>query len=365
MNETFMKRALELACEGKGCVNPNPMVGAVIVKNDQIIGEGFHEFFGGNHAEVNALNMAGENAKGAEIYVTLEPCSHFGKTPPCAIALVKAGIKKVIIAMKDPNPIVSGRGIKILEDNGVEVVVGVLYKEALKLNEIFIKYIRTKKPYVVMKIAATLDGKISTVTGESRWISSEASRKYVHHLRNEMMGIMVGIGTIIADDPLLTTRIEGEVCKSPTAIIVDSKLSLPLNSKILETLKQRRIIVGITEEADEAKVRQLEEMGVSIIKTPLKNKRVDLSFLMTKLGEEGIDSILLEGGSTLNFSCLQEKIVDKVMCFIAPMILGGEKANTSVGGSGIKFLSEGVKVLNIKLKNIGQDILIEGDIKGE
>lgn len=360
-----MKRALELASKGRGRVNPNPMVGAVIVKNDQIIGEGFHEFFGGNHAEVNALNMAGENAKGAEIYVTLEPCSHFGKTPPCALALVKAGIKKVIIAMKDPNPIVSGRGIKILRDNGIEVVVGVCCEEAVKLNEIFIKYIVTKKPYVVMKTAATLDGKISTVTGESRWISSEASREYVHHLRNNMMGIMVGIGTVIADDPLLTTRIEGENCKSPIAIIVDSKLRLPMDSKILGTLKQRKIIIGVTEEADEAKARRLEEMGVSIIKTPLKNGRVDLNFLMTKIGEAGIDSILLEGGSTLNFSCLQEKIVDKVMCFIAPIILGGEKATTSVGGSGIKLLSEAARVSNIKLKNIGQDILIEGYIKEE
>jgi len=362
LNEIFMKRALELACKGKGRVNPNPMVGAVIVNNDQIIGEGFHEFFGGNHAEINALNMAGENAKGAEIYVTLEPCSHFGKTPPCALALVKAGIKKVIIAMKDPNPIVSGRGIKILQDNGIEVVVGVLHNEAVKLNEIFIKYIVTKKPYVVMKTAATLDGKISTVTGESRWISSEASREYVHHLRNNMMGIMVGIGTVIADDPLLTTRIEGENCKSPTAIIVDSKLRLPMNSKILGTLKQRKIIIGVTEEADEAKIRYLEEIGVSIIKTPSKDGRVDLNFLMTKIGEAGIDSILLEGGSTLNFSCLQEKIVDKVKCFIAPIILGGEKSKTSVGGSGIKFLNEAFKISNIKLKNIGQDILIEGDL---
>lgn len=365
LNEIFMKRALELACKGRGHVNPNPMVGAVIVKDNEIIGEGFHEFFGGNHAEVNALNMAGENAKGAEIYVTLEPCSHFGKTPPCALALVKAGIKKVVIAMKDPNPIVSGRGIKILQDNGIEVVVGVLCKEALKLNEIFIKYIVTKKPYVVMKTAATLDGKISTVTGESRWISSEISREYVHNLRNSMSGIMVGIGTIIADDPLLTTRIEGEICKNPTAIIVDSKLSLPLNSKILGTLKDRKIIIAVTEKADKNKIKQLESIGVLIIKTPLKNERVDLNFLMTKVGEASIDSILLEGGSTLNFSCLQEKIVDKVMCFVAPIMLGGEKAKTPVGGSGVKLLSEAVRISNIRVKNIGQDILIEGYVREE
>jgi diaminohydroxyphosphoribosylaminopyrimidine deaminase/5-amino-6-(5-phosphoribosylamino)uracil reductase len=220
----------------------------------------------------------------------------------------------------------------------------------------------TKKPYVIMKTAETLDGKISTVTGEARWISSQASREYVHHLRNNMMGIMVGIGTIIADNPLLTTRIEGETCKSPTAIIVDSRLRLPMDAKILETLKQRKIIIGVTEKADKNKIRQLENMGVLIIKTPLKNEKVDLNFLMTKVGETGIDSILLEGGSTLNFSCLQEKIVDKVMCFVAPIILGGEKAKTSVGGSGIKLLIEAFRVSNIKLKNIGHDILIEGDL---
>lgn len=360
-----MKRALELAKKGRGRVNPNPMVGAVIVKDNQIVGEGFHEVFGGNHAEVNALNMAGENAKGAEIYVTLEPCSHFGKTPPCALALIKAGIKRVIISMKDPNPIVSGRGIKILRDNGIEVVVGVLEAEAVKLNEIFVKYMETKTPYVLMKTAATLDGKISTVSGESRWISSKASREYVHYLRNNMMAIMVGIGTIITDNPMLTTRLEGKRCKSPTAIIIDSKLRIPLNCRILETLKERKVIIAVTEEADKNKIKQLEDIGVSIIKTPLKEEKVDLKYLMTKLGELGIDSILLEGGSTLNFSFLKEKLVDKVMCFIAPIMLGGEKAKTPVGGIGIEKLSEAVKISNMELRTIEQDILIEGYIERE
>ncbi|WP_234124749.1 bifunctional diaminohydroxyphosphoribosylaminopyrimidine deaminase/5-amino-6-(5-phosphoribosylamino)uracil reductase RibD [Clostridium hydrogenum] len=360
-----MKRALELAEKGRGRVNPNPMVGAVIVKDNQIVGEGFHEFFGGNHAEVNALNMAGENAKGAEIYVTLEPCSHFGKTPPCALALIKAGIKRVIISMKDPNPIVSGRGIKILRDNGIEVLVGVLEAEAVKLNEIFVKYMETKTPYVLMKTAATLDGKISTISGESRWISSKASREYVHYLRNNMMAIMVGIGTIIADNPMLTTRLEGKCCKSPTAIIIDSKLRISLNSKILETLKERKVIIAVTEEADKNKIKQLEDIGVLIIKTPLKEEKVDLKYLMTKLGELGIDSILLEGGSTLNFSFLKEKLVDKVICFIAPIMLGGEKAKTPVGGIGIEKLSEAVRLSNMKLRTIGQDILVEGYIERE
>lgn len=365
MNEVFMKRALELAEKGRGRVNPNPMVGAVIVKDNQIVGEGFHEFFGGNHAEVNALNMAGENAKGAEIYVTLEPCSHFGKTPPCALALIKAGIKRVIISMKDPNPIVSGRGIKMLRDNGIEVVVGILEAEAVKLNEIFVKYMETKTPYVLMKTAATLDGKISTVSGESRWISSKASREYVHYLRNNMMAIMVGIGTVITDNPMLTTRLEGKMCKSPTAIIIDSKLRIPLNSRVFETLKERKVIIAVTEEADKNKIKKLEDIGVSIIKTPLKEEKVDLKYLMTKLGELGIDSILLEGGSTLNFSFLKEKLVDKVMCFIAPIMLGGEKAKTSVGGIGIEKLSEAVKISNMKLRAIGQDILVEGYVLKE
>lgn len=365
INDFFMKRALKLAENGRGHVNPNPMVGAVIVKNGEIVGEGYHEYFGGNHAEVNALKMAGEKSAGADIYVTLEPCSHFGKTPPCALALVKAGIKRVIIAMKDPNPLVSGKGIEILKQNGIEVISGVLEKEALKLNEIFVKFITTRRPYVIMKTAATLDGKISTVTGESKWISSEASRKCVHYLRNSVMGIMVGIGTIIADDPLLTTRLEGEECKSPIAIILDSKLKMPLNSRILETLKDRKIIIGVTEKANKDKIKQLESMGVLIIKTPLKDEKVDLGYFMNRLGELNIDSILLEGGSTLNFSCIREKIVDKVMCFISPIMLGGEKAKTTVGGEGIKSLDQSVRISDIKLTNIEQDILIEGYIKEE
>lgn len=365
INDVFMKRALKLAENGRGYVNPNPMVGAVIVKDGEIVGEGYHEYFGGNHAEVNALKMAGEKSVGADIYVTLEPCSHFGKTPPCALALVKAGVKRVIIAMKDPNPLVSGKGIEILRQNGIEVISGVLEKEALKLNEIFVKFITTRRPYVIMKTASTLDGKISTVTGESKWISSEASREYVHYLRNSIMGIMVGIGTIIADNPLLTTRLEKKNCKSPIAIILDSKLKLPLNSRILQTIKDRKIIIGVTEKANKNKIKQLENMGVLIIKTPSKNEKVDLGYFMSRLGELNIDSILLEGGSTLNFSCIKEKIVDKVMCFIAPIMLGGEKAKTTIGGDGIKSLNEAVRVCDIKLTNIEKDILIEGYIKEE
>ncbi|PJI10329.1 MULTISPECIES: bifunctional diaminohydroxyphosphoribosylaminopyrimidine deaminase/5-amino-6-(5-phosphoribosylamino)uracil reductase RibD [Clostridium] len=358
-----MKRALYLAEKGSGYVNPNPKVGAVIVKNGKIIGEGFHERFGENHAEINALNSAGENARGAEIYVTLEPCSHFGKTPPCARTLVKAGLKKVIIAMKDPNPIVSGRGIKILRENGIEVVLDVMKDEAEKLNEVFIKYITTKRPFVLMKSAVSLDGKIATTLGESKWISGEVSRQYVHKLRNNFMAIMVGIGTVISDDPLLTTRIENKKSKSPIAIILDSKLKVPLNSRIFTTLSERKIIIATTEYSDKAKMAELKKMGILVIEIPSKCGHVNLKYLMNEIGKMGIDSILLEGGSKLNFSCIKENIVDKVMYFVAPKLVGGEKAKTSIEGEGIKSLSDAVKVNNMNSEKIGQDILLTGYVE--
>lgn len=240
----YMEKALKLAERGEGKVNPNPKVGAIVVKNNKIIGEGYHKYFGGPHAEIYALREAGERAKGATIYVTLEPCSHYGKTPPCAESIVKMGISKAIIAMKDPNPLVEGRGIDILKQNGIEVVTGIMEKESKKLNEVFIKYITKKKPFVVLKTASTLDGKIATKTGESKWITGEEARYKVHQIRNDLSGIMVGIGTIIKDNPLLTTRIEGG--RSPRAIIVDSNLRIPLESKILETLNKRAIYIATT-----------------------------------------------------------------------------------------------------------------------
>ncbi|KHD37643.1 riboflavin biosynthesis protein RibD [Clostridium acetobutylicum] len=360
LNEAFMKRALEIAEKGSGYVNPNPMVGAVIVKDNRIVGEGYHEKFGGNHAEVNALNMAAKDAEGSELYVTLEPCSHYGKTPPCALAVVKAGIKRVIIAMEDPNPLVSTKGIKILKENGIEVITGVMKKESEKLNEVFIKYITTKRPFITMKMASTLDGKICTVSGESRWISGQTSRKYVHHLRSKYMSIMVGVGTAINDNPLLTTRIEGESLRSPIAIIVDSKLRVPKDLRIFNTLQERKIIIATTEYADKNKENKLITMGVSIIKTPNKNGRVNLDYLLDELGKIGIDSVLLEGGSELNFSFIKEENIDKIMCFIAPMIVGGEKAKGAVGGEGIEKLKDSIKIYDMNSEKIGEDILVSG-----
>ncbi len=359
--EYYMSIALGLAKKGEGAVNPNPLVGAVVVKNGEIVGKGYHKFYGGPHAEVYALEEAGEKALGADIYVSLEPCSHYGKTPPCVEAIIKAGIKRVIISMEDPNPLVAGRGINFLREKGVEVITGVLENEAKKLNEIFIKYITRKIPFVILKTAMTIDGKISTYTGESKWISGEESREYVHKIRNKVMGIMVGIGTVIADDPLLTTRLKEGSGKSPKAIIVDSKLRIPMESKILETLNEREVIIACTEGFDNEKKYILEEKGVRVIITPKdKNNKVDLSHLINELGKLGIDSILLEGGGELNFTAVSSGIVDKIMCFIAPKIVGGKGSKTPIEGEGIEKMNEAIKVENITYRVFGSDLLLQG-----
>ena len=354
----YMKRAIELAKMGEGKVNPNPLVGAVIVKNGKIIGEGFHRYFGGPHAEIDAINNATESVEGADIYVTLEPCSHYGKTPPCALALVKHKFNSVFIGTKDPNPLVAGKGIKILEDAGIHVFCGICEQECIKLNEVFLKYIETKLPFVVMKTGVTLDGKIATVTGESQWITDEKSREYVHKLRNSLSGIMVGVNTVIADNPKLTSRIEGG--RNPIRIITDSTLRTPENSNVLD-ISTGRCIIAVSEKADSEKCRRFEEKGIEIIK--VGKNQVDLKELMKILGNMGIDSILIEGGGELNFSALKEGIVDKVITVIAPKILGGKEAKTSVMGKGIEHISDAVELSDITVKNIFNDTVITGYVK--
>ncbi len=362
IDKHYMQIALKLASRGSGFVNPNPLVGAVVVNNGEIVGAGYHKFFGGPHAEVYALKEAGEKAKGADIYVTLEPCSHYGKTPPCAKAIVKAGIKRVVIGAIDPNPLVSGKGVKILKDANVEVVTGVMADKVIKMNEIFINYIINKTPFVILKSAVSLDGKIATSAGKSKWITGEESRLKVHEIRNRVMAIMVGIGTVIADNPLLTTRLK-ENCKSPKAVIVDSKLRIPVDSKIFTTIKDREIIVACTEDFDREKSKQLLSMGVNVLICSKDGYgRVDLKYLIRKLGEHGIDSILLEGGGSLNFSALHCQVVDKVFYFIAPKLIGGRNAKTSVEGDGFEELNESVKVKEVTVENIGQDIMIKAYI---
>lgn len=362
-----MARALELAEKGVGYTNPNPLVGAVIVKDGRIIGEGYHQVYGSHHAEINAMNSTTEDIKGATMYVTLEPCSHYGKTPPCAEAIVKSGIKKVVIGLKDPNPLVAGRGIKILQDNGIDVVVGILEDEGRKLNEIFLKYITTNVPFCIMKTAMTLDGKIATKTGDSKWITEELSREYVHKIRHRVSGIMVGIGTVLADDPSLTTRLDRDVeNKDPVRIIVDSNGKIPLEAKVLNLRSNAKTIIATTEKIKKDKIRALEEKGAEVVITPIKNNGVDLSFLMNVLGEKKIDSILLEGGSRINYSALEAGIVDKVNAFIAPKIIGGDTAKTPVGGEGKTYMKEAISLREIDVHSFGNDIMIEGYVmKGD
>lgn len=360
MDENYMTLALELAEKGRGKVNPNPMVGAVIVKSGLIIGQGYHDAYGHDHAEVNGFKDIKEDTIGGTLYVTLEPCSHYGKTPPCVDKIIEKKIKRVVIGSLDPNPLVAGRGVKKLEEAGIDVDIGILEKECNALNEIFMKYISTKKPFVIMKTAMSLDGKIATQSGESKWITGEVARGNVHNLRNSLMAIMVGVNTVIKDNPELTCRVEDG--KNPIRIILDSSLRIPLNSKVI-TDKKARTIIATTEKASVDKLSILTQSGIEVLVTSSKNGQVNLKELMVKLGEINIDSILVEGGGTLNFEALKAGIVDKVQIYIAPKFIGGNMSKTPVEGMGIESLQEAYGVENVTVTIVEKDILIEGYMK--
>lgn len=366
-NEQYMRRAIELAKLGAGKVNPNPFVGAVIVKNGQIIGEGYHKVYGDLHAERNAfLNLKKEeDAKGAEMYVTLEPCCHHGKQPPCTEAVIEHGISKVYVGSNDPNELVAGKGIQMLRDAGIEVVTEFLKDECDALNPVFFHYITTKTPYVLMKYAMTLDGKIATKTGHSQWVSGEESRARVQQTRNALKGIMVGIGTVLNDDPMLTCRIEGG--RNPVRIICDSKLRIPLSSKIVATAKEiPTILATVSPHAEynrfwHEQKEQLEKAGAEILVAKEINGQVDLRDLMVKLGKMQIDGILLEGGSTLNFAALQAGIINRIEVYMAPKIFGGAGFYSPVGGEGVELATEALGCKLISLEQIGEDVLLTYD----
>ena len=363
-DQNYMLQAIQLAKQGEGWTNPNPMVGAVIVKNGRIIGKGYHKKCGELHAERNAIASLTESAEGATIYVTLEPCCHYGKTPPCTEAIIEQKIKRVVIGSRDPNPKVSGKGIKMLQEAGIEVIEDFMREECDRLNPVFFHYITTKTPYVVMKYAMTLDGKIATKTGASKWITGEAARAEVQHMRHRYMGIMAGIGTVIADDPMLNVRVEG--WKSPIRILCDSGLRIPLDGQIVKSAGKYRTIVAYADsENTEAKRKRLHEMGVETICCPDENNQVDLKKLMKYLGEEGIDSILLEGGGTLNDSALRAGIVQEVQAFIAPKLFGGMNSKTPVEGIGVRVPSEAVKLKCTDICQIGEDIRITCQVCGK
>ncbi|MGL4388504.1 MAG: bifunctional diaminohydroxyphosphoribosylaminopyrimidine deaminase/5-amino-6-(5-phosphoribosylamino)uracil reductase RibD [Brevinema sp.] len=357
MHEYFMKRALELANQGNP--SPNPYVGAVIVKDNNIIAEGYHQYFGGPHAEIEAFNslLVDGSLDDATMYVTLEPCSHFGKTPPCVDTIIKHRIAKVVIASLDPNPLVAGNGVAKLKEHGIEVLVGILEEESKSLNEAFFKYISTKIPFVLAKMAMTLDGKIATVNGESKWISSEQSRHEVQLLRHSYTAIMVGIGTIIKDDPLLTARIPNG--RNPIRIVVDTNLRTPLESQLIKTARDIRTIIATAEQNLQKQGLYLDQ-GVEILFCEKIESKIDLKDLINKLGQQGIDRILLEGGGEVMFSAIKLGLVDKVRLYISPKFFGG-KAPSIIGGEGISSIKDAFKLSSYKiLSNESEDIIIQG-----
>lgn len=355
-HEQYMQLALDEAKKGCGWVNPNPMVGAIIVKDGQIIGKGYHKKCGDWHAERNALSSCGTNPAGATMYVTLEPCCTYGKTPPCTDAIIESGIAAVVVGTTDPNPAVSGKGIRQLEEHGISVTSGVLEERCRRLNDVFFHFITTNTPYVTMKYAMTLDGKTATVSGKSKWITGEAAREHVHYSRHENTAIMVGLGTVIADDPLLTCRLTG--CKNPVRIICDTGLSIPIGSRIVETAGEIKTIIA-TAAQENGKSDLLQKKGIDILKVPIKNDHIDLCVLMALLGERKIDSILLEGGAALNGAALESGIVQKVQAYIAPKIFGGQKAKTPVGGNGVDSPDDAFLLADRELTILGDDILLE------
>ena len=366
--EQFMKRAIELAKQGVGWTAPNPLVGAVVVKNGRVIGEGYHRKYGELHAERNALAACTEDPAGAILYVTLEPCCHYGKTPPCTEIIIEKKIAKVVIGSRDPNPKVAGKGARILREHGIEVVEDYMREACDALNPVFFHYITTKTPYVVLKFAMTLDGKIATRTGASKWITGEAARNHVHQLRGRYAGILAGIGTVLEDDPMLNCRIDG--AHQPLRIILDSHLRIPMGSRLVRSAKEYPLLVVCNESAREreegaSRIQKLEEAGAKVWTLPEKNGHPDLNVLMQRLGEEKIDSVLIEGGGTVNEAALKAHIVHHVYAYIAPKIFGGEDAKTPVEGSGIRLPQECAKLRLAKITVLLNDMLLEYDVEGE
>lgn len=355
-DQDFMKMALDLAASALGKTNPNPVVGAVLVKDGMIVGSGLHRKAGEPHAEVHAFNMAGDHAKGATLYVTLEPCSHYGKTPPCALLVSKSGVKRVVVATEDPNPMVAGRGINIIRESGIEVEVGILKKEAQSLNERFIHNMIHEKPFVISKVAMTLDGKIATYNGHSQWITSEAARKEVHLLRNDVDAILVGVGTVLADNPRLTTRLDIP-SKNPIRIILDSNLRTPLHANITHCHDARTIIIT-SMNSDQNKALELEEKGVEILRVSSHEGKLNLDDMLKQLYEKGITDILLEGGSDVNASFMRQGFIQKYIVYIAPKLAGGANSYTPFRGKDIEDINESVPLIFTKTEMVGPDIKI-------
>ncbi|MBW1720612.1 MAG: bifunctional diaminohydroxyphosphoribosylaminopyrimidine deaminase/5-amino-6-(5-phosphoribosylamino)uracil reductase RibD [Deltaproteobacteria bacterium] len=360
-DEKFMREALRQARKGLGRTSPNPAVGAVIVRGGRIVSTGYHKRAGAEHAEVVALErLGGQARKGDTLYVTLEPCNHHGRTPPCTEAILKSGIRKLVVGMTDPNPTVRGGGCDFLRERGLEVRVGVLEKECRKLNESFIKFVTTGLPFVIAKSALTLDGWTATATGHARWITNEKSRKFVHRLRDRVDGVMVGIGTVLADDPRLTTRLGNRKGKNPARIIVDTHLRIPPDARVLEDIETAPTILAVGKGVPEGRLEALRDRGVHTIICPLRQGRVDLRGLLVELGKMPVCSLLVEGGATLMGSLIRENLVDKYYIFKAPKILGGDDGVPMASGPGARRMDKAFLLRDIRIRRFGDDVLIRG-----
>lgn len=358
-HQAYMRMAIELAQHGRGSVAPNPLVGAVVVRNGEVVGQGWHERYGAAHAEPNALANCVQDPAGATLYVTLEPCVHHGKQPPCVDAIIAAGIGEVVIGAHDPNPLVAGKGVQFLRDAGIPVRTGVLQDECTQLNADFFHYIQTKRPFVAMKYAMTMDGKIATYTGASQWITGEAARHHVHQLRHDYAAIMVGVQTVITDNPRLTCRLPNGV--DPVRIICDTHLRTPLSAEVVQTARNTPTWIATC--ATEASLyRAYEALGCNVMCLPQHHSRVDITALMTTLGDAGISSVLLEGGSTLNWAFLQHGLVQRVYAYIAPTLFGGMGAKSPIGGMGVNAPHLGVQLRMRSVRQIGDDLLIESEV---
>ena len=353
----WMKKALRIAEKGRGRTSPNPMVGALLLKGGKIVGKGYHAKAGMDHAEVVALRNAGEEAIGATLYLNLEPCTHYGKTPPCLPAVIEARVKRVVVGMEDPNPLVKGRGLEGLKKAGIKVEVGILEKECRRLNEDFCKYIKRKEPFVILKVAATLDGKIATREGDSKWVSGEMSRGLVHRLRDQVDGVVIGIGTVLRDDPLLTARIKNG--RDPYRIVLDSQLRIPEEAKVIGEFPWKTII-ATTELGSKDKMARLKDRGVRVLVLDSQQGRVHLKPFLSQLGEMGMMSLMVEGGSQVNSSFLEEGLIDKVLLFFSPRLLGDKEALGIFGGARKVNLKETIPLDELRVKRVGEDILVEG-----
>ncbi len=358
----FMKTALELAKQGVGYTSPNPMVGAVVVKDGRIVGKGYHSGPGRAHAEVNAIVDAGTEATAATLYVTLEPCNHEGRTPPCTEKILAAGVRRVVIAMKDPNPDVEGGGLEYLREKGIQIRAGVCEDQAKRLNEAYLKYVRTKRPFVIIKCAATLDGMIATKTGDSQWVSGEESRAFVHELRHASDAIMVGVNTIKRDNPSLTARLKGKKGADPKRIILDTNLSIPERAKVLQLDSDSDTFIVTGQSVPVQKKAAIAKDGIQFIQAPTRKGLIDLEYLMGILGKSAVTSLLVEGGGRVIGSSLRAGIADKIIFFYAPKILGGDDGIPICSGPGAELMRESIPVKNITVRRFGDDIMVEGYI---